>query len=204
MTRPSSQVIKSPAGGRPRETIHLRNSRLEVDERDGYLHILAVGSMRDLDDVAECNGHFARLMSERATKRALLDARGQETEPHPEVRAAVWEWFKSDRGFDTVAYVVPESEGMKAARINMTAVAFGMNLRAFTSVVEAHRFLAPKRASTLMPAVRAPVENASRKSTFPPASFPPASFPSASLHEEKRSDASDGRKSVNPRSNRGQ
>jgi hypothetical protein len=169
MSRTPSQVIRSPGLPRGRETVHLKSSRFDVDERDGYLHIVAIGILSSLEQVAECNAAFSRLMSERGTRRALLDARGQQGEPPPEVRAAVWDWFKSDRAFETVAYVVPESEGMKAARINMTAVALGMNLRAFVSVIEAHRFLSPKRGSSMFPAVREGDGGVTRA----PSSFPP-------------------------------
>jgi hypothetical protein len=102
--------------------------------------------------------------------------RGQTDEPSPEIRAAVWEWFKSDRAFDVCAYLVPEAASMKAARVNMTAISFGMNLRAFVSVVEAHRFLVPRRSSATIPAQRLG------------SSFPPAPASSASSAEADRED----------------
>jgi hypothetical protein len=135
----------------------LRNSRIHVDVRDGYIHIVAVGHLRDLDEVAEHNDLMERLMAELGTRRAIVDARGQTGEPTPEVRNAVWEWFRSDRAFELVAYVVPASAEMKAARVNMTALSLGMSLRAFTSVIEAHRFLTAKRkSSSTFPAARDP------------------------------------------------
>jgi hypothetical protein len=210
-----------------RETLQLRSSRIDVDERDGYLHIVATGQVETLDDVAECNAEFERLMRELGIRRALLDARGQIGEPTAEVRAAVWEWFKSDRSFAVVGYVVPEAQAMKAARINMTAVALGMNLRAFVSVVEAHRFLAPKRASSLMAAVRETPEStppAERPPSDPSpprtSSFPPAlahgtkearsplglrsRIPTGSALAEGESESDAARQSVHPRPNRRQ
>ncbi len=136
-------------------------SHLEVDDRDGYLLIAASGVLADLDDAAECASTFERVMQERGTRRALLDVRMQTDEPSPDVRVAVWDWFKSEKSFDLCAYLVPEASSMKAARVNMTAISFGMNLRAFVSVVEAHRFLVPRRTSTLIPAQRP-------SSTIPP------------------------------------
>lgn len=140
------------------ESFQLNSSRIHVEVRDGYIHVVAVGTLRSLDEVAEHNRLMEGLMDQFATKRTIIDARGQTEEPAPEVRAAVWEWFRSDRSFEMVAYVVSPSDEMKAARVNMTALSLGMNLRAFTSVIEAHRFLTMKRARSTgsFPAVRLP------------------------------------------------
>ncbi len=142
------------------ESFQLKSSRIHVDVRDGYIHVVAVGILRDLDEVAEHNDLMERLMTTHGTRRTIIDARGQTGEPRPEVRAAVWDWFRSERAFELVAYVVAENDEMKAARVNMTALSLGMGLRAFTSVIEAHRFLTTKRAKTTgtYPAVRLPKE----------------------------------------------
>jgi hypothetical protein len=158
--------MRSPSEVRSRVSRHvltLKNGRMEGDERDGYLFIVASGVLEDLEDVAASNAFLERLMEERGTKRGLIDARLQSDEPTPEVRAAVWDWLKSERAFAVLGYLVPETATMKVSRVNMTAVSFGLNVRAFVSVVDAHRFVVPKkRSSTLMPAVK------------PPSSFPPA------------------------------
>ena len=139
-------------------TFQLTSSRIHAEVRDGYVHVVAVGLLRSLDEVVEYNELMERLMADHGTRRAIIDARGQTGEPSAEVRAAVWEWFKSDRSFELVAYVVNESSDMKAARVNMTALSLGMNLRAFTSVIEAHRFLTLRRSRSTgsFPAVRVP------------------------------------------------
>lgn len=136
------------------DSFKLKNSRIHVDVRDGYIHLVAVGVLRDLDEVDEHNRLMEKLIEQYDAHRAIVDARGQTGEPTPEVRAAVWDWFRSDKSFELVAYVVPDSAEMKAARVNMTALSLGMSLRAFTSVVEAHRFLTQKRKSSSFPAVR--------------------------------------------------
>lgn len=157
----------------------LRNSRIDVHARDGYLHIVAMGTLTSLDEVAEWGVLMERIMVERHCRRVMLDARGEQGDPSPVVRAAVWEWFRSERSFDMVAYVVNDDESMKAARVNMTALSLGMNLRAFVSVVEAHRFLAaPQRKASSVFSAAAP-----RDATIPPpdprtpdnrpSSFPP-------------------------------
>jgi hypothetical protein len=140
------------------ESFKLKSSRIHVDVRDGYIHVVAVGILRDLDEVREHNALMEELMVRHGTRRVIIDARGQTGEPPPEVRAAVWDWFKSERAFELVAYVVGESDEMKAARVNMTALSLGTNLRAFTKVIDAHRFLTMKRARTTgsFPVVRVP------------------------------------------------
>ena len=171
--------MRSPSETRPRVSRHvltLKNGRMEGDERDGYLFIVASGVLEDLEDVALANAFMQRLIEEHGTKRGLIDARLQSDEPTPDVRAAVWDWLKSDRAFDVLSYLVPETATMKVSRVNMTAVSLGLNVRAFVSVVDAHRFVVPKkRSSTLMPAVR------------PPSSFPPPIEPDAprSLRAER-------------------
>ena len=139
------------------ESFQLKNSRIHIDVRDGYMHVVAVGTLRDVDEVKEHNDLMERLIDRYGTRKAIVDARGQTGEPSPEVRAAVWDWFRSEKAFELVAYVVPDSAEMKAARVNMTALSLGMSLRAFTSVIEAHRFLTAKRkSSSTFPAVRDP------------------------------------------------
>lgn len=153
----------------------LKSSRVDVHMRDGYLHIVATGTLANLDEVSEYGALMERIMTERACRRVMLDARGEQGEPPPVVRAAVWEWFRSDRSFDTVAYVVGDDEAMKAARVNMTALSLGMNLRAFVSVVEAHRFLAsPQRKAS---SVFSAVSTQTREATMPPPENRPSSFP---------------------------
>ncbi len=140
------------------DTYKLKSSRIHAEVRDGYIHVVAVGTLRGLDEVAEYNSLMERLILEHGTRRAIIDARGQTGEPSAEVRAAVWDWFKSEKAFELVAYVVQDSAEMKAARVNMTALSLGMNLRAFTSVIEAHRFLTMRRSKSTgsFPAIRQP------------------------------------------------
>lgn len=175
--RPGGPPSSGQSGvhGTAQGTYALGSSRIDVQVRDGYLHIVARGTIANLDEVGEYTALMERVMAEQSCRRVLLDARGEQGDPQPVVRAAVWEWFRSDRSFDTVAYVVGDDEAMKAARINMTALSLGMNLRAFVSVVEAHRFLtspqrkpssvfsAPPRESIAPP----PTADA-RPSSFPP------------------------------------
>src|SRR5689334_3913299 len=182
--------------GLPRPSYRLANSIIDIEEREGYLHVVANGQLKSVDEVHEWSALMEKVMAERQLRRALLDARGQVGEPAPEVRAAVWEWFRSDRSFRVVAYVVPEDAEMKAARINMTALSLGMNLRAFVSVVEAHRFLAtPKRSpSTMFPAVKTGQHPAA--SVTPPGSSAPAE------NAGDRASSLPQFESVHPRTNR--
>jgi hypothetical protein len=138
------------------ESYRLTSSRIHVEVRDGYIHVVAVGLLRSLYEVEEHAVLMDKLMATHGTRRALIDARGQTGEPEPEVRAAAWDWFRSERSFDLVGYVVPESAQLKATRVNMTALSLSMNLRAFTTVIEAHRFLTMRRARSTgsFPAVR--------------------------------------------------
>ncbi|MFO0617073.1 MAG: hypothetical protein U0414_31040 [Polyangiaceae bacterium] len=176
-----------PGVREPQVTYTLRSSRVEVHPRDGYLHIVATGTLASLDEVQEYTLLMERIMSERGCRRVMLDARGEQGEPPPMVRAAVWEWFRSDRSFDMVAYVVGDDESMKAARVNMTALSMGMNLRAFISVVEAHRFLSsPQRKASSVFASQ-------RETNIPPgpaAENRPSSYPPKMASDRKASSPS--------------
>lgn len=127
------------------EVFELKNARIELDVREGYVHLIAEGTLADLAEVDEHNAIVERFVSRCGIRRVLMDARRQGAESSPEVRTAVWDWMKSGRAFDQIAYVLAPAEELRCASINMTALSFGLNLRAFVNVLEAHRFLTAKR-----------------------------------------------------------
>lgn len=114
---------------------------VEVEERPGYLFIVESGRITGMTDVRRYQSEVDRIVRSSGLRRALIDARGEVGEPAPEVRQAMWDWLlDAERSFDVVAFVLPE--GMVTARVNMTALSRGANLRAFETMSAAQRWLA--------------------------------------------------------------
>lgn len=151
---------------------------MDLEPRPQYIHVTCHGTLLTLQDVATFNRLMESAMLTHGVRRALLDVRGQTDEPSREVRAAAWKWLSSPSAFDQVAYVLPIEQELKAARVNMTGLSSGVAIRAFHSVMEAHRWLVgPRRSgvSQQLPAVRTTIPPAVESDEGRPSSLPPQS-----------------------------
>jgi hypothetical protein len=136
--------------------IQLARAVIEVEKRNGYLFLVETGQLGSVREVLAYANAMQEVIAKSGIDRAVIDARGEEGDPPPEVRAAMWEWLAApDRGFAKVAFVL--SSEMAVARVNMTALSRKAPVRAFDSVHAATRWLTreTRSGSTLaMPAVR--------------------------------------------------
>lgn len=113
----------------------------EVELRGGYVFAMARGVLATPQEVSEYFGMVRAHLDAAHVRRLLMDARGQTEQPSAEVRDAAWSWLRR-LNLERIAYVVGTEEALKLSRINMTAISSHMPMRAFTSVLEAHRWLA--------------------------------------------------------------
>lgn len=125
----------------------LSRSSGEVEARAGYVFAMSRGVLASPQEVAEYFGLVKSHLDAAHVRRLLMDARGQSDQPSPEVREAAWSWLKR-LNLDRIAYVVGNEEALKLSRINMTAISAHMPMRAFVSVLEAHRWLATTMPGT--------------------------------------------------------
>lgn len=125
----------------------LSRSSGEVEARAGYVFAMSRGVLASTQEVAEYFGLVKQHLDAAHVRRLLMDARGQSDMPSPEVREAAWSWLKR-LNLERVAYVVGTEEALKLSRINMTAISSHMPMRAFSSVLEAHRWLATTMPGT--------------------------------------------------------
>lgn len=183
------------------ETLELGRATVDVEARAGYLYMVEHGLVVTVPEVRAYTRAMERLVERHGIRLALIDARGTEgTEPAPGARDAMWEWLVSGAGFRQVAFVI--SNEMTVARVNMLALSARANVRAFSNVPEASRWLTGRvrsassaylaTSSSVPPGSTIPPSGERRtSSTFPPATpasdapfarprstFPPA--PSAS------------------------
>lgn len=117
----------------------------EIEAHGTYLLTASRGVLASLDEV---NQYFRLLREhlERAgVRRILIDARGQTEQAEPKVREAAWSGLHK-LGLERIAYVVGTEEALKATRVNMTGISSHIPIRAFSSVLDAHRWLAGEKA----------------------------------------------------------
>ncbi|NUO48960.1 MAG: hypothetical protein HOV80_08905 [Polyangiaceae bacterium] len=123
------------------EVHRLPHAKITVEARAGYLHVVATGT---LETIAEVDGYHAlmqRIMERTGIRQALVDVRGQTSEPSPDVRQRAWDWLGSGQGYERVAYLVSETAELKRTHINMTGLSHKVKIRSFHEVKEAHRWL---------------------------------------------------------------
>ncbi|MGE3632054.1 MAG: hypothetical protein AB7P00_19255 [Sandaracinaceae bacterium] len=132
---------------------------MEVEERPGYLFIVETGRLTSVGDVRRYQSEVDRIVKRSSIRRAIIDSRGEVGDAPIEARNAMWDWLVDPaRGFEVVAFVLPPGVGV--ARVNMTALSRGANVRAFDTVTAAQRWLSRGGRQTL---------GGKRPSSFPPA-----------------------------------
>lgn len=122
------------------DRVALAHGHIEVEERPGYLLMVEHGTLQTVDDVAQYTAALEILADRSGLRRAVIDSRQADAiEPPKDVREAMWRWLLSARAFDQIAFVLDNE--MHLARVNMTALSQRANIKAFTAVHEAHRWL---------------------------------------------------------------
>lgn len=141
-----------------RVVIELPVGRVEVEDHGTYLFLLEQGTLRDLGELAIYTKGLERIIAETGTSKAVIDARAEVGDPPEVVRSAMWKWLTGGgRGFSMVAFVLPTEMAM--ARVNMTALSRGVNVRAFDSVFSAQRWLVRggrRTTAATLPSIRPP------------------------------------------------
>jgi hypothetical protein len=162
-----------------REVISLPQAQIEVEERDGYLFVVESGQLRNRVELRQYIEAMEAVVRRTGIRHAVIDARGEVGDPPPEVRDAMWRWLLDpDRGFTIIAFVLPTE--MAVARVNMTALSRGAQVRAFDSVFAAQRWLqrGPRfstRSMSRSPSSRPPAPASSAASDRPPRRRPASS-----------------------------
>lgn len=124
-----------------KKTIELDRALIEIEERQGYLFVVESGRLSGMRDVRRYHSEVDQMIRATGITKGLIDARGEVGDGDPDQRDAMWEWLLDpSRSFEVTAFVLPA--GMAVARVNMTALAKGANLRAFETVSAAQRWLA--------------------------------------------------------------
>ncbi|MBK6513648.1 MAG: STAS/SEC14 domain-containing protein [Polyangiaceae bacterium] len=113
---------------------------VEVSAHGSYVHVTAAGVLASPTEVRAFYQLVEEHLSRAGVRRLLIDARTAEGEPTEEVREASWRGL-SRLQLERVAYVVSELQQLKATRLNMTAISTSVPIRAFGSILEAHRWL---------------------------------------------------------------
>jgi hypothetical protein len=130
-------------------SIELTNGSATLTPRAEYLLVVEHGTLSMLDEVNRYTNELEAAATRFELRRLLVDARSETTDTagHAEARAAMWRWMKSQRAFEMIGFVLVDP--MMIARVNMTALAEKLPVRAFDAVAEGHRWLARRgRLST--------------------------------------------------------
>lgn len=117
-----------------------RKASVEVSAHGSYVHVTAAGVLTSLGEVRAFYQLVEEQLARAGVRRLLIDARSAEGEPSDEVREASWRGL-SRLQLERVAYVVSALQQLKAARLNMTAISTAVPIRAFATILEAHRWL---------------------------------------------------------------
>lgn len=147
---------------------------VDVEERRGYLMVRVAGKVLVEDHIDLIAARMREAGDATGTRKLLLDGRAL-TIPFPDDAChRAWEWLHEKR-YDQLACVLPESAELLTTRINMAAISGVLPLRAFTTTLEAHRWLDlrlsgvhRKPSTSMLPAVREP------NPSLPPTSDPPS------------------------------
>lgn len=123
-----------------RERIELPAGEVIVENHETFLLIQESGTLRHRQDLEHYTQHLERIMQQTGIRKAVIDARAEQDNSDQELRDLMWAWMTHPtHGLETVALVLPSE--MAVARVNMTALARGANIRAFDSLFAAQRWL---------------------------------------------------------------
>jgi hypothetical protein len=124
-----------------RDEYPLRGGRFEVEARKGYLLMAVHGELDAVEDITHLGAVIERVMDRTAVRRILFDARGLLRELPQDACDAVWAWLGA-RTYFQMAVVLPGALAtLGLARFNMMGLSSNLPLRAFATVMDAHRWL---------------------------------------------------------------
>ncbi len=159
-----------------REVIQLPHAAVRVEERPGYLFLVESGQLADLAELGTYMERLQAIIERTGIDRAIIDARGEQGDPPPEVRNAMWEWLLApDRGFTMVAFILGSE--MAVARVNMTSLSRRGPVRAFENLKDAQRWLMRGLRTTTAMSLEAFSDPSSSRIPSPPPPRPSATAP---------------------------
>ncbi len=130
-----------------KERIALPAGEVIVENHETFLLIYESGTLRHRQDREHYTQHLERVMRETGIRKAVIDARAEKDSMNQELRDLMWAWMTHPtHGFTSVALVLPSE--MAVARVNMTSLARGANIRAFDTLFAAQRWLVRGRRSS--------------------------------------------------------
>lgn len=125
------------------------NAQVEAEERKGYLYVRAHGSLSTPEQVESVVVYLQDRMVAAGTRKLLLDLRALELPLPDEACHAAWS-FVHGREYALIALALPEEQAdLLVTRMNMTGVSSNLPCRAFTTIVEAHRWLDQRNSGVL-------------------------------------------------------
>lgn len=149
----------------------LNSALIEVEERKGYLYVRVHGEISTVAEVERAVDYVRARMDQVGTKKLHLDARQLRLPLPDDACHAAWQ-FIHGKHYTTLACTLPEDGGdLMVTRMNMTGVSSGLPFRAFSNIVEAHRWLelrpsGIRRVSTMsLPAMSSEASSARTYST---------------------------------------
>lgn len=123
------------------EIYRLSNAHLELEERKGYLFARVRGLLVTAAEVGRAASLVRDAMTKFGERRLLIDAQQLDLPlPDPACHAA-WEFIHA-KDYTMLACTLPLEPGdLMVTRMNMTSLSSGLPLRAFSNILDAHRWL---------------------------------------------------------------
>lgn len=144
------------------------NARVEAEERKGYLYVRANGYVATPNDVERATLYLHDRMEAAGTRKMLLDLRALELPMPDEACHTAWQ-FVHAREYELLAFALPEEQAdLMVTRMNMTGVSSGLPFRAFTSIVEAHRWLDQRNSGMIRRVSTTSFPAVAQASSIPP------------------------------------
>jgi len=128
----------------PQGRFQFSQSSGEIEAHGSYLLTASRGVLATQAEVEQYFRLLREHLERAGVRRLLIDARGQTEQAAPKIREAAWAGLHK-LGLERIAYVVGTEEALKATRVNMTGISAHVPIRAFPSVLDAHRWLAGEK-----------------------------------------------------------
>jgi hypothetical protein len=123
------------------EAFRLNSAAIETEERKGYLYVRVHGELSTVADVERAVVHLRDRMDQAGTKKLHIDVRQLRIPLPDDACHAAWQFIHA-RDYTILACTLPEETGdMMVTRMNMTGLSASLPFRAFSNIVEAHRWL---------------------------------------------------------------
>lgn len=160
------------------EVFRLSNAHLEIEERKGYLFARVRGLLATAAEVGRTTTLVRDALNKMPERRLLIDAQQLDLPlPDPACHAA-WEFIHA-KDYSMLACTLPHEPGdLTVTRMNMTGLSSGLPLRAFSNILDAHRWLdlrpsgIHRRPSSMLPIPTDPHQSSFAASSSSSAQFP--------------------------------